>query len=303
LKAVDNATPALWDLEERIRIMDNYEGLRQVLTLASPPIEEVVRPEDTTELSKIANDGMAELVEKFPSKFVAAVACLPMRDPESALREAERAIKVLNFKGVQIYTSTNGKPIDRLELMPLYQQMSEYDLPIWIHPVRGRDFADYRSEDHSRYWIFSMFGWPYETTAAMTRLVFSGILEKYPKLKIITHHCGGMIPFFAARMQGGQDYAEERLQAKFKSSLSKPPIEYYRMFYADTALYGGTASLMCGLAFFGPDRLLFGTDMPYDSEGGNKYIRKTIEAIDDMEVPESIKSKIFEDNAKRLLRL
>jgi aminocarboxymuconate-semialdehyde decarboxylase len=128
-------------------------------------------------------------------------------------------------------------------------------------------------------------------------------LEKYPNLKIITHHCGGMIPYFAPRMAGGQDYAEICLKAKFKRSLTKPPIEYYRMFYGDTALYGGTASLMCGYAFFGAEHLLFATDMPYDCEDGDRYIRLTIDAIEKMEVPEVHKEMVFEQNAKRLLRL
>lgn len=219
------------------------------------------------------------------------------------LKEIDRAIKELHFKGVQIYTPTNDKPLDQPEFMPLYEKMAQYDLPIWVHPQRDRDFSDYRSENHSRYWIFSMFGWPYETTAAMTRLVFSGVLEKYPHLKFITHHCGGMIPYFAQRMEGGQDYAEVCLKAKFKRSLSKPPVEYYRTFYADTAIYGNSAGLLCGYAFFGAEHLLFGTDMPYDSEGGDRYIRQTIDAIEEMQIPDLDKNKIFEGNATRLLHL
>ena len=303
LRTVDDALPALWDLESRFRIMDRYRGLTQVLTLASPPVEIVVELKDAIELSMIANDEMAELVIKYPDRFVAAVACLPMNDIDAALKELDRAINELHFKGVQLFSNINGKPLDHPDFIPLYERMSQYDLPVWIHPQRDISYSDYRSEDHSRYWIFSMFGWPYETTAAMTRLVFSGILENYPNLKIITHHCGGMIPFFADRMEGGQNFAEVRCNAKFKRSLSKPPKEYYRMFYADTALYGATPSLMCGHAFFGTEHILFGTDMPYDSEGGEAYVRQTIEAIERMEIPEIEKVKIFEGNARRLLHL
>ena len=303
LRDVDDATPTLWDLDSRFRVMDNHEGLKQVLTLASPSVEEVAGPKDAAELAKIANDEMAELLAKHPDRFVAAAACLPMNDIDAALRETDRAIQDLGFKGVQIYSPICDKPLDHPEFLPFFEKMSQYGLPIWIHPLRGRGFPDYRSEDHSRYWIFSMFGWPYETTAAMTRLVFGGVLEKYPNLKIITHHCGGMVPFFAPRMEGGQDYAEICLNAKFKLPLSKPPVEYYRMFYADTALYGGTPSLMCGYAFFGPEHLLFGTDMPYDCEGGARYTRQTIEAVEEMQISDIDKNKIFEDNAKKLLNL
>lgn len=303
LQEVNEATPALWDLNIRFHIMDKYEGLRQVLTVASPPVEAVAEPKDAIELAKMVNDEMAELVIRYPDRFTAAVGCLPMNDVDAALEETDRVIKELGFRGVQIYTPTNDKPLDLPEFMTLYEKMAKYDLPIWIHPCRERSTPDYKTEDHSRYWIFSMFGWPYETTAAMTRLVFGGILQKYPNLKFITHHCGGMLPFFAQRMAGGQDYAEVRLKAKFRVALSRPPLEYFRMFYADTAIYGNVPGLMCGYAFFGGEHLLFGTDMPYDSENGDRYTRDTIDAIEKMDIPESEKAMIFEYNAKRLLRL
>lgn len=303
LEEVDNATPTLFDLTNRFRIMGKYEWLTQVLTLASPPVEQVVGPKDAMELSKLANDELAELVTKYPDKFIAAAACLPMNDIDAALDEVDRAIKELNFRGVQIYTPINGKPLDSPEFMPLYEKMSEYDLPIWIHPARGRNTPDYVTEAHSRYWIFSIFGWPYETTAAMTRLVFSGILEKYPNLKFITHHCGGMVPYFEQRIVEAYDYAEVCLQAKYKRALTGPPIEYFRKFYADTAIYGNTPGLMCAYSFFGAEHLLFGTDMPYDSEGGDRYIRQTISSIERMNIPKEEKTMIFEGNAKRLLHL
>jgi predicted TIM-barrel fold metal-dependent hydrolase len=300
---VDEAAPTLWDLDARFRIMDAHDGLTQVLTIASPPLEDVLGPEDVITLSRMANDELAELVVKYPDRFVGAVACLPMNDMEAALREADRAIGELNLKGVQIYSPANGKPLDHPDFLPLYEKMARYDLPIWVHPKRDVDFADYKSETRSKYLIFQMFGWPYETTAAMTRLVFSGVLERWPHLKFITHHCGGMVPYFAERITGGHEYAEKRLNAKFQRALSKPPIEYFRMFYADTALYGATPSLMCGHAFFGTDHLLFATDMPYDAEGGELYTRDTINAIEQMEISTSEKKQIFEGNARKILGL
>lgn len=240
LKSVNEATPGLWYLDMRFRIMDKYPGLQQVLTIASPPVEDVVEAGDAVTLSRLANDEMAALVDKHKDRFVAAVACLPMNDVDAALEETDRAIGTLHFKGVQLYTPTLDKALDSEEFLPLYEKMSGYDLPIWIHPKREINTPDYKSENHSKYWIFSMFGWPYETTSAMARLVFSGILEKYPNLKFITHHCGGMVPYFAERMAGGQDYAQVLLRAKFKERLSRPPEDYFRMFYADTALYGAT---------------------------------------------------------------
>ena len=303
IRNVIDATPTLFDLDYRFRIMDKYPGLMQVLTLSSPPLEQIASPEKAVDLAKLANDGMAELVLKHPDRFAAAVACLPMNNIEAALEETDRAIVDLKFRGVQIFTPINDKPLDSPEFLPLYQKMSQYNLPIWIHPERAADYADYRTEDRSRYMIFSNFGWPYETTVAMTRLVFSGILEKYPNLKIITHHCGGMVPYLVERIKGSFDHAEMLRGARYKQGLTKDPIEYFKMFYNDTAIYGNAPGLMCAYAFCGADHMLFGTDMPFDSQLGERYTRQTIEAIEEMDISDLEKKMIFEDNARELLRL
>ena len=112
-----------------------------------------------------------------------------------------------------------------------------------------------------------------------------------------------MIPYFADRIVVHYNNGLERLGQKFFPGLKKHPIEYYRMFYNDTALNGCTSGLMCGYDFFGEDRLLFGTDMPYDVENGAIAIRQTIEAIEGMNIPESSKRKIYEGNARNLLHL
>jgi len=303
IQNVIDATPTLFDLDARFQIMDKYEGLMQVLTLSAPPVEMIADSKKAVDLAKLANDGMAELVLKYPSRFVAAVACLPMNNIDAALEEVDRAINDLKFRGVQIYTPINGKPLDSPEFLPLYEKMSQYNLPIWIHPERAADFADYKTENRSRYMIFHIFGWPYETSAAMTRLVFSGILERYPNLKFITHHCGAFVPYFEQRIIGAYDHAEMLRGAKYKQGLTKAPIEYFKMFYYDTAIYGSTPALMCGYAFCGADHMVFATDMPYDSQLGDRYIRQTIEAIEQMDIGDLDKKKIFEVNARKLLRL
>ncbi len=303
IKNVIDSLPTLFDLEYRFRIMDKYPGLMQVLTLSSPPVEQIANPEKAVDLAKLANDEMAELVLKYPDRFAAAVACLPMINMDAALEEADRAIVDLKFRGVQIFTPINDKPLDLPEFMPLYEKMSRYNLPIWIHPERDADYADYRTENRSKYMIFSNFGWPYETTVAMTRLVFSGVLEKYPNLKIITHHCGGMVPYLVERIKGSYDHAEMLRGVGYKQGLTKAPIEYFKMFYYDTAIYGNTAGLMCAYAFCGVNQMLFGTDMPFDSQLGDRYTRQTIQSIEQMDISDLEKKKIFEDNAKELLRL
>jgi len=302
-KKVQDKRPVLTDREARFRILDQFEDVVQVLSVTMPPVEEVVGPEEAAELARIANDEMAEMVAKYPQKYIAAIANLPMSNVDAALKEAERTIKKLGFKGIQIYTRVNGKPLSSDELMPLYKLMSGFDLPIWIHPMRSSSQADYTTETVSYHQIFSIFGWPYETTLAMTRLVFAGIFEKFPTIKFITHHCGGMIPYFADRIVVHYNNGLERLGQKFFPGLKKQPIEYYRMFYNDTALNGCTSGLMCGYDFFGEDHLLFGSDMPYDVENGAIAIRQTIEAIEGMNIPGSSKKKIYEANAKNLLHL
>jgi len=303
IQDVIETLPTLFDLEHRFRIMDKFEGLMQVLTLSAPPIEQIGDSRKAVDLAKLANDEMAELVLKYPDRFAAAVAALPMIDMEATLKEVDRSINELKFRGVQINTPINDKPLDSPEFLPLYEKMSQYNLPIWIHPVREANFSDYRTEKRSKYMIFHVFGWPYETAATMTRLVFSGVLEKYPNLKLITHHCGSMIPYLEQRIIGAYDHAEVLRGAKYKQGLTKSPIEYFKMFYNDTAIYGSTPGLMCAYAFCGADHLLFATDFPYDSQFGERYIRQTIQSIEQMNISDKEKKMIFEDNARKLLRL
>ncbi len=300
---VIDGCPAISDTDMRFRAMDAYEGYTEVLSILQPPLEIIVGPEDAVELARIANDEMAELVTKYPDRFVSAAACLPMNDLEAAWKELDRAITDLHFGGVQIYSSINGKPLDSPEFLPLYEKMTHYDLPIWIHPVRENKVPDYPGEGSSKYAISSLFGWPYETTVAMTRLVYSGILERYPDLKIITHHCGAMVPYFAGRIESWQDISKVRLGGKDEANLTRRPLDYYRMFYNDTATYGNTSALMCCYAFCGAEHMLFGTDAPIDDENGYRVLRDSIRSVEEMDIPDSDKQKIFEDNAKKLLRL
>jgi len=300
---VMESAPPLTDLDSRFRIMDRYEGLVQVLTIGAPAIETFFQPKDTVELAKIANDEMAELVAKYPDKFVAGIATLPLNDMDATLQEIERTINELRFRGILISSDLNGKPLDSPELSPIYEKMVHYNLPILIHPKRPIQQPDYPNENESKYSVFLLFGWPYDTTLAMTRIALGGIFEQYPNLKVMTHHCGAMVPFFAERIAAVYDTQEMRWGYRFESNLTRRPADYFRMFYADTAVSGSTAALMCGYDFFGSEHLLFGSDMPYDNQIGERYTRDTIASIERMDIPDSDKKKIFEGNAKALFRL
>jgi len=301
------AIPVLVDLEQRFRIMDRYEGYVQVLTLASPPIEALAGPDVTPELARLANDGMAELVAKHPDRFPGFVASLPMNNPDAALTEIDRAIDTLGATGVQIFSNVNGLPLDAPQFRSIFDRMASLGLPIWLHPARPASFPDYPGETRSRYDIWWAFGWPYETTAAMARLVFSGLFDRHPDLKIITHHMGAMLPYFEGRAGGGLDQLGSRTEdsddAVALARLKRRPLEYFRMFYGDTALFGAHHAMECGLAFFGADRILFGTDMPFDPEKGPGFVRDTIRAMELMRASLEEKTKIYEENARHMLRL
>src|SRR6266581_9625020 len=203
--------PVLWDLEARLRMMDRFKGYKQILTLSLPAIEFLAPRDKSPELAMLANDGMAEIVAKHPDYFPAFVASLPMNNIPEALREMDRAIEKLGAKGVQIFTNVNGRALDDLEFYPLFERMvNKHDLPIWVHPTRTAKFADYVGESKSKYEIYWLFGWPYETSVFMARMVFSGMLEKLPGLKIITHHLGAMAPFFDERIGLGMDQLGSR---------------------------------------------------------------------------------------------
>jgi aminocarboxymuconate-semialdehyde decarboxylase len=299
--------PVLVDLEQRLRLMDRYEDYVQVLTLANPPLEIVGGPDVTPDLARLANDAMADVVERHPDRFPAFVASLPMNNPDAALSEIDRAIDDLGATGVQIFTNVAGLPLDRPEFRPLFARMAERRLPIWLHPARPAGVADYRGEPRSKFDLWWAFGWPYETSVAMGRLVFSGLFDRHPDLAIITHHLGAMIPFCAGRVGGGLDQLGSRSDdpedAAALGRLHKRPIDYFRMFYGDTALFGAWHAMESGLAFFGADHVLFGTDMPFDPEKGPGFIRDTIAAMERMRATPEDKALIYEGNARRLLRL
>ncbi|MBI4247621.1 MAG: amidohydrolase [Candidatus Rokubacteria bacterium] len=299
--------PVLVDVDLRLKIMDRYEGYVQVLTLAAPPIEAVGGPDVTPDLARLANDEMAALVDRYPDRFPGFVASLPMNNPDAAVMEIDRAIDQLHATGVQIFTNVAGRPLDLPEYQPIFDRMAARDLPIWMHPARPPQVADYAGEKRSKYDLWWAFGWPYETSIAMGRLVFSGIFDRHPNLKIITHHLGAMIPFCAGRIGGGLDQLGSRTDDPDDNAalkrLKKRPIDYFKMFYNDTALFGAWSAMESGLAFFGAERVLFGTDMPFDPEQGPGFIRDTIAAMERMRATPEEKQTIYEGNARRLLRL
>jgi predicted TIM-barrel fold metal-dependent hydrolase len=299
----------LWDIEARVAMLDaKFPGVQQVLTLSLPSPELVGGPDLSPELARIANDGMAEMVAKWPKKFPAFVASLPMNNVPAALEEMDRAIEKLGARGVQIVSHVNGRALDNPEFFPVFERVTrKHDLPIWMHPHRPASKADYADEPASMYEIWQVLGWPFETSVAMSRMVFSGLFDKLPDLRLITHHCGAMIPFLSGRAetlwaQLGSRSAGENYEDVLKR-MSKKPIEYFKMFYADTVLGGSASALRCGLDFFGADKIVFASDCPFDPEEGPMFIREGIRSVEDLNLSEEDKRKIYFGNALKLLRM
>jgi uncharacterized protein len=291
----------LFDLDLRFRDMDEVGEYRQIISLPNPPIEDIAEGAVANNLAKVANDSMAELCVKYPKRFPAFAAAVSMHDVDAAIAEADRAIK-MGARGVQTFTNIAGHPLDEPRFRPFFAAMARHDLPIWLHPARTSAMADYASEPRSRFEMWWCFGWPYETTVAMCRLVFDGIYDRHPKLKIITHHLGGgMIPFFDGRIGAGMEVLGQRTleedHTKVLSSLKRPHLEYFKEFYADTAMFGGTYGLPCGLEFFGGDKVVFASDAPLAG------IPMHIKALDGLNLDAATYKKIMHGNAEKLLNM
>lgn len=301
--------PCVWDLDTRLRVMDRFDAhdYMQVISLGMPPLEAMGGPEVTVELAKLGNDGMAELVARHPDRFVGYLASLPMNAPEAAAREAERALGSGGAAALQIHTNINGLPLDDPRFRPIFAVAERMDKPIFLHPSRTSSMPDYAGETKSHYEIWWTFGWPYETSAAMVRLVCSGIMDAFPKLKVLAHHLGAMVPYFEMRVGPGMDQmgartSDEDLGAVL-GRLRKRPLDYFKDFYADTAVFGSRPATVCGLAFYGADKVLFASDCPFDPEGGVGYIRDTIAVIESLDLSVEDRDKICFLNAERLLGL
>lgn len=298
---------SIHDLDERFRVMDTFEDYQQILSLAQPPIEAMGTPAEATALARIANDGLAELVDRYPERFPGHSVTLAMSDPDAAARELERCVVENGANGVQIYSHALGKPLDAPEFAVVFEAASELDVPVLLHPARTAAHSDYAAEEKSQYEIWWTLGWPYETSAALARLVFSGMLDRLPNLKVISHHLGGLIPYLEGRVGPGWDQLGVRTADRdltvVLQNLKRRLLDYFKDFYADTATFGARSAMVCGLDFFRSDRVVFASDSPFDPEGGPGYIRETINILQSLDLPQETLAAIAHGNAERIFRL
>jgi uncharacterized protein len=300
--------PNLSEFEARLRHMEANGTELQVLTPLPVPVENFLADSDRQtpqELVRIANDAMAEEVARHADRFV-GVALLSFGDVGSAVTEMQRAVTQLGLKGAMLFTHIGGRPLDLPEFHPLYEKAIELGVPLWLHPISWDYFPWVRE-----HLLWQTFCWPFDTTLAMARLVYGGVMERYPALKVITHHAGGTVPFLLGRVIDVYDQEREFATLYGQGAFARDvatlpqyrPEELFRMFYADVALSGWLPSLGCAYEFFGPDRLVFGSDYPFGPERGERFLRTNLAAVEDLQLPRKERSTILEKNARMLLGL
>ncbi|MEM2103890.1 MAG: amidohydrolase family protein [Candidatus Bathyarchaeia archaeon] len=276
------------------RLMEKC-GVDMMLLSQTTPVLWGLSVEESVRVCKLSNNYVDKLCTNYPDKFVGC-AIVTLLDIDSALEELDRAINELGFRCVTISTNQDGRGLDSLEFYPFYERVTKYGIPIFLHPThwKGYPLVDVE-EDMKKGWrTMQALGWPFDTSQAVWRLIFGGVLDKFPKLKIVTHHLGGMLPFFISRIRINFE--------RFKENLKKPLNSYLEQIYADTALHGGPlGSLICGYALFGPKRMLFGSDYPFGPE--SLSINENIAGIKAMPIPEEEKEKILGKNAAELLKI
>jgi len=275
-----------YDPEERIRMMDEKGLDMQVLTMTTPGVD-IEEPSYGVKLTEIVNDAMAEVISKHPDRF-SALATLPMKDSEAAVQELERSVEELGLPGAMIFTNVVGEPIDSKRFWPIYEKAEQLDAPIMIHPTSPTEIGLM-----DPYRLVPLIGFPFETTVAISRLVFSGVLEKHPNLKLILSHLGGTVPYLAERIDRGYFAYPE-----CKGILTKAPSEYFKKTYMDVVSFYPPA-IEFAIKFLGVEKLLLGSDYPHQIGD----VALSIDTVRKLNLQDVDKERIMGNNAVKLLKM
>jgi len=298
-REITRIRPQLCDVGERLAQMERNGIDFQVTTLQHTFEVNLIPVDVVTQLAaaRQLNDSLARLIEESKGRLIPAASVPLANYAEDNSKELERAIYSLGLKAVGIPSNVRGKAIDLPEFEPFWAQVAEMGIPVYIHPVAPAGHTDRSYE--AEYDLIHNFGWPFETILMLSRLVFSGIMERYPTLKVIGHHLGGGLPFFWARTE--ETYDRKGQERTLGRVLPKPLFDYFSLFYYDTAIGGSAQSIRCAYEIFGADQILFATDAPWGP--GEYRLAKYPEVIRSLGLPEEDNRKIFADNAHRLLNL
>jgi aminocarboxymuconate-semialdehyde decarboxylase len=277
-------TPPMNDVDRRREDMDQAGFDMQILTLTAPSVD--IFPVEVGEtLARVVNDEIARICGDHPSRFM-AFATLPFLDPDRTVKELERCIDELEFQGACMGSNINGMGLDNELLYPFYQRISEYDLPIHIHPRAPVDKETYKD-----YRLVPMIGFEVDLCIAVVRLIMGGVMDKLPNLKFIVSHLGGAIPYLAERIQNCYEAYPECQQ-----NISGPARDYLKRFYYDTVSFFEPA-LMCAYSFLGAGRLVLGSDYPHVIGD----IHEAITSIEHLDIPRGDKEMIYSGNMLGLI--
>jgi predicted TIM-barrel fold metal-dependent hydrolase len=283
---IQNADP-----EARLSIMDKYGINVQAVSLTMESLDGF-DAEMAASTCKRANSDNYALCKAHPDRFV-NICAISLLNVKSAMNELDRAVNELDCRGVTVATNQNGKGLDSPEYFPFYEKLTRHDLPLLLHPC---NWKSYPLADESQWMFMSRFGWPFDTTQAVWRLIFGGVLDRFPTLKVVMHHLGAMFPYFAGRIQSGLTTLRGKLPRDFS--------DYWKNIYGDSALSGGPVeTYACGYAFLGPDHVLYGSDYPFGPESGEQFIRANMAGLTSLKIPSADMEKILGGNAKKLLKI
>jgi aminocarboxymuconate-semialdehyde decarboxylase len=278
--------PAHRDIEYRQRVLEGHGITTQVLTFTTPGVH-VEPPDVAVRLAREINDSFARVVRSHRGRFT-ALATLPLNDPGSSVLELERAMKHLHLRGAMVFSNVNHVALADERFAPLWKKADELGAVIYIHPTDPAGV-----EAMLDYWLMPLVGFLMDTTLAASRLVFSGVVARHPRIRWVLTHMGGAIPYLAERLDRGY-----RAFADCREHIDQPPTEYLKHFYYDTVNFN-PAAVRLALDFAGPDRILAGSDYPHQIGS----IPLMIETIKKLDVSEDVRAKIFGGNAAALLGL
>ena len=278
--------PGHRDIAFRQEVLEKADIGKQVLTFTSPGTH-IETPERAVTLARTVNDVFARLMDEWADRF-AALATLPLNDPKASVTEFERATTELGFKGCMVFSNVNGIALSDERFWPLYEKASELNAVFYIHPIHPVGV-----EAMTEYWLMPLVGFTFDTTLAAAKLVFSGVVERFPGIRWVLAHLGGAIPYLAERLDRGYEAFSE-----CREHISRPPSEYLKEFYYDTVNFDPRA-LQLALDFAGADHLLAGSDYPHRIGS----LEKMVNSIKGLDVASEVKEKILGGNARELLDL
>ncbi|MFQ5824365.1 MAG: amidohydrolase family protein [bacterium] len=278
--------PGHRDIAFRETVLEKAGITKQILTFTSPGTH-IESPERAVVLAQLINDEFAKIKADRSDRFT-ALATLPLNNPVASTKEFERATAELGFKGFMVFSNVNGIALSDERYWPLYERANELEVVLYIHPIYPVGV-----EAMTEFWLMPLVGFTFDTTLAAAKLVFSGVVERFPKIRWVLAHLGGAIPYLAERLDRGY-YAFEEC----RKNINQPPSEYLKDFYYDTVNFDVKA-LGLAVDFAGVEHLVAGSDYPHQIGS----LEKMIESIGGLNLTAEAKEGILGGNASRLLGL